>query len=185
MENCFDAQEVNLITCGAQATIPLVHAVNRISAVAYAELVSTISASSAGPGTRNNIDEFTVATARSLEALGGAAAGKAIMILNPARPPISMRNTLYLDVPGGDGERIRRHLHQAVAEIRQYVPGYKLLAEPIVSDDVWTVFVEVLGAGDHLPVYAGNLDIMTSAAIRVAEVIAAVETASQATAARS
>jgi acetaldehyde dehydrogenase len=165
-----DALEVNLVTCGAQAVVPLVAALSAVGEVPYAEMVSTVASRSAGPGTRQNIDEFTIATARSLEQLGGAAQGKAIIILNPAEPPLMMRNTLYAEMPGADPEAAAAAVRGAVERVEAYVPGYRLKSEPLVADGVVTVFVEVEGAGDYLPPYAGNLDIMTSAAVRVAEV---------------
>jgi acetaldehyde dehydrogenase len=169
-----DAPEVNLVTCGAQATVPIVHALSALGPVSYAEIVSTVASKSAGPGTRQNIDEFTVATARSLERLGAAQQGKAIMVLNPAEPPIVMRNTIYIEAPEiapADGMTM---IKAAADSIGAYVPGYRLGTEPVVSPDgVFTVFIEVTGAGDYLPPYAGNLDIMTSAAVRVAELFGA------------
>jgi acetaldehyde dehydrogenase len=167
-----DAREVNLITCGAQATIPVVAAVRGICELPYAETVSTISSRSAGPGTRNNIDEFTSATARGLEAIGGAGRAKAIIVLNPADPPIRMRNTIYLDVGDTDLGLLAETIRAAVAEVAAYVPGYRLALEPQLADGIATVMVEVEGAGDYLPAYAGNLDIMTAAAVRVAELYA-------------
>ncbi len=163
------AQEVNLVTCGAQATIPIVAALSAVADVAYAETVSTISSRSAGPGTRQNIDEFTTATARALEAIGGAREAKAIIILNPANPPIMMRNTIYAETAEPDVAAIEAAIEAAVAGVSAYVPGYRLLMAPLIADGVVTVMIEVEGAGDNLPAYAGNLDIMTSAAIRVAE----------------
>jgi acetaldehyde dehydrogenase len=167
-----DAAEVNLVTCGAQAVVPLVAALSAVGEVPYAEMVSTVASRSAGPGTRQNIDEFTIATARSLEQLGGAGRGKAIIILNPAEPPLMMRNTLYAEMPGADPEAAAGAVRAAVERVAAYVPGYRLKSEPLVADGVVTVFVEVEGAGDYLPSYAGNLDIMTSAAVRVAELYA-------------
>jgi acetaldehyde dehydrogenase len=164
-----DAPDVNLVTCGAQATVPVVAAIAGVAAVPYAEIVSTISASSAGPGTRANIDEFTRSTAAALQSVGGAEKGKAIMLLNPADPPILMRNTVYADVPDGDSEAIAAAVDGVVESVSAYVPGYRLAAPVDVSDGVATVLLEVEGAGDFLPSYAGNLDIMTSAAVRVAE----------------
>lgn len=173
--------DVNLITCGGQATIPLVHAISRVAPVRYAEIVSTVASASAGPGTRQNIDEFTFTTARGLETIGGAQQGKAIIILNPAEPPLIMRNTVYA-VPAGeesDAEAIRTSVEQAALEVRRYVPGYRL--KPPVFDlrqtpwgrrSVVTLLLEVEGAGDFLPPYAGNLDIMTASARRVGEVLA-------------
>jgi acetaldehyde dehydrogenase len=164
-----DAPEVNLVTCGAQATVPIVAALSRVAEVEYAETVSTVASRSAGPGTRQNIDEFTTATARALETIGGARAAKAIIILNPADPPIMMRNTIYARIAQPDADAIGRAVTDAVADVAAYVPGYRLAMAPLVADDVVTLMVEVEGAGDHLEPYAGNLDIMTSAAVRVAE----------------
>jgi acetaldehyde dehydrogenase len=172
---------VNLITCGGQATIPLVYAVNRVAPVAYAEMVSTVASRSAGPGTRQNIDEFTFTTARGLEVIGGAQQGKAIIILNPADPPILMRNTIYL-IPADefDEAAIMDSVDQMVADVQQYVPGYRL-KNPLVFDQretpeglktVVVILLEVEGAGDYLPPYAGNLDIMTASARRVGEMFA-------------
>ena len=166
------AADVNLVTCGAQATVPVVAALSRAGAVGYAEIVSTVASRSAGPGTRQNIDEFTIATARSLETLGGAKVGKAIIILNPAEPPIVMRNTVYAEIDGMDPESAVAAVRAAVSRVASYVPGYRLAADPLVADGLVTVFLEVEGAGDYLPSYAGNLDIMTSAAVRVAELYA-------------
>jgi acetaldehyde dehydrogenase len=164
-----DVREVNLVTCGAQATIPVVAALSGVADVTYAETVSTISSLSAGPGTRHNIDEFTTATARGLETIGGARRAKAIIILNPANPPILMRNTIYAEMHEPDAEVIAEAVAKAVAAVAAYVPGFRLMMPPLIADGVVTVMVEVEGAGDNLPAYAGNLDIMTSAAIRVAE----------------
>jgi acetaldehyde dehydrogenase (acetylating) len=164
-----DAAEVTLVTCGAQATVPIVAALSRVADVAYAETVSTVASRSAGPGTRQNIDEFTTATARALETIGGARAAKAIIILNPADPPIMMRNTIYARIAEPDEDAIGRVVTDAVADVAGYVPGYHLAMAPLIADGVVTLMVEVEGAGDHLPPYAGNLDIMTSAAVRVAE----------------
>jgi acetaldehyde dehydrogenase len=167
-----DAPEVNLVTCGAQAVVPLVAALSALGDVPYAEMVSTVASRSAGPGTRQNIDEFTIATARSLERLGGAGKGKAIIILNPAEPPLMMRNTLYAEMPDADPDAAAAAIRGAVERVAAYVPGYRLKSDPLVADGVVTVFLEVEGAGDYLPPYAGNLDIMTSAAVRVAELYA-------------
>jgi acetaldehyde dehydrogenase (acetylating) len=164
-----DAAEVNLVTCGAQATIPIVAAISAVCSVAYAETVSTVSSRSAGPGTRQNIDEFTTATARALESIGGARAAKAIIILNPANPPIMMQNTIYLELGDPDPDTLERAVADAVAGVAAYVPGYRLKTAPLIADGVLTVMLEVEGAGDNLPSFAGNLDIMTSAAVRVAE----------------
>ncbi len=169
LEENLGAADVNLVTCGAQATVPVVAALSSVGPVRYAEVVSTVASRSAGPGTRSNIDEFTTATARSLETLGGAAAGKAIIILNPADPPIMMRNTVYAEIDAMSPEQAATAVLDAVGRVAAYVPGYRLVAEPLVADGLLTAFVEVEGAGDYLPSYAGNLDIMTSAAVRVAE----------------
>ncbi len=164
-----DAREVNLVTCGAQATVPIVAALSKVGELRYAETVSTISSSSAGPGTRQNIDEFTTSTARALESIGGASEAKAIIILNPAKPPIMMRNTIYAQLADADPDAIGQAVTEAVASVSAYVPGYRVTTAPLIADGLVTVIVEVEGAGDNLPPYAGNLDIMTSSAIRVAE----------------
>ena len=164
-----DAADVNLVTCGAQATIPIVAAIAATTDLPYAEIVSTISARSAGPGTRANIDEFTESTARAVEDVGGARRGKAVMLLNPSDPPVLMRNTIYADIPGADHESVVAAIDEVVASVATYVPGYRLTARPNIHEDVVTVLIEVEGAGDYLPEYAGNLDIMTSAAVRMAE----------------
>ncbi len=166
------AKNVNMVSCGAQATVPIVHAINRVAPVEYAEIVATIASLSAGPGTRQNIDEFTQTTARGLEVVGGAQRGKAIIILNPADPPIMMRDTVYVRAPGMDPELVSRSIYDMVESIQEYVPGYRLRTEPIFEGDKVTVFINVEGAGDYLPAYAGNLDIMTHAAVRVGEEIA-------------
>lgn len=162
-------ENVNLTTCGGQATAPVVAAINRAASIEYAEIVSTVASLSAGPGTRQNIDEFTVTTARALETIGGAKKGKAIIILNPADPPILMRNTVYALVEKVDQQKINRSIQEMVATVQEYVPGYRLKASPIFDDHQVTVLLEVEGAGDFLPQYAGNLDIMTAAATRVGE----------------
>jgi len=167
------APNLNLVTCGGQATIPIVAAVNRVARVEYAEIVATIASASAGPGTRQNIDEFTQTTARGLERLGGARSGKAIIVLNPADPPIMMRDTIYVRFErGASQEEITASIRRMVREMQQYVPGYRLRAEPLFEDDQVTVMLEVEGAGDFLPRYSGNLDIMTAAAVRVGEEVA-------------
>jgi acetaldehyde dehydrogenase len=167
-----EAADVSLVTCGAQATVPVVAALARRSRVEYAEAVSTVASRSAGPGTRQNIDEFTFATARSLETVGGAQRGKAIILLNPADPPITMRNTVYVEAPELAPDEAIGAVEGAVAWVARYVPGYRLAAEPLAAEGVVTVLLEVEGAADYLPPYAGNLDIMTSAAVRVAELYA-------------
>lgn len=176
-----DALNVNMITCGGQATIPIVYAVSRIVEVRYAEIVASVASVSAGPGTRANIDEFTKTTARGVQTIGGAARGKAIIILNPADPPMIMRDTIFCAIPtDADREAIAASIHDVVKEVQTYVPGYRLLNEPQFDEPsinsggqaLVTTFVEVEGAGDYLPPYAGNLDIMTAAATKVGEEIA-------------
>jgi acetaldehyde dehydrogenase len=163
-----DAMELNLVSCAAQATVPLVAAVARASgAVRYAETVSTVASRSAGPGTRQNIDEFTHKTRKALEAIGGAEVGKAIVILNPAEPPLCMRNTVYAEVTGLDEDLLVAELDRMVARVTAYVPGYRIRG-PVIDGSKVTVFSEVEGAGDFLPKYAGNLDIITAAAVRMA-----------------
>ncbi|WP_203335658.1 acetaldehyde dehydrogenase (acetylating) [Nocardioides limicola] len=175
------ADNVNMITCGGQATIPMVAAVSRVAPVSYAEIVASVSSASAGPGTRANIDEFTRTTAAGVESIGGAQRGKAIIILNPAEPPMIMRDTIFCAVPpDADREAITASVHAMQAAVAEYVPGYRLLVEPQFDDPSHatgqmtkvSIFVEVAGAGDYLPTYAGNLDIMTAAAARVGEGIA-------------
>jgi acetaldehyde dehydrogenase len=172
---------LNLITCGGQATIPIVHAVARVTPVSYAEIVATVASRSAGPGTRANIDEFTRTTSRGLEVIGGATRGKAIVVLNPAEPPIVMRDTIFCAIAeDADTGRIAASIVDMVAEVARYVPGYRLVTEPQFDPPAPAtgglarvgVFVEVAGAGDFLPPFAGNLDIMTAAATRVGEELA-------------
>ena len=180
-----DAPNVNMVTCGGQATIPIVHAVSRAAAdqggVPYAEIVASVASASAGPGTRANIDEFTKTTSRGVETIGGAGRGKAIIILNPADPPMIMRDTIFCAIPeDADHDAITASIRAMVAEVQTYVPGYRMLNEPQFEEPsvvnggqhVVTTFIEVEGAGDYLPPYAGNLDIMTAAATKVGEEIA-------------
>ncbi|WP_327299870.1 acetaldehyde dehydrogenase (acetylating) [Streptomyces sp. NBC_01197] len=173
-----DQPNVNMITCGGQATIPMVYAVSRIVPVRYAEIVASVSSVSAGPGTRANIDEFTRTTARGIEDIGGADRGKAIIILNPADPPVMMRDTVFCAIPeDADRDAIALSVKQVAEDVASYVPGYRLRSEPQFDDPTpesggmarVAVFLEVEGAGDYLPPYAGNLDIMTAAATKVGE----------------
>lgn len=193
LDDLADAPNLNMVTCGGQATVPIVAAISAVTPVHYAEIVATIASRSAGPGTRANIDEFTETTAEALTAVGGAARGKAIIILNPAEPPMIMRDTVHLLVDAAaDRAAITRAVTQQVERVAEYVPGYRLAQQTQFVDieagaasDLGvvdaatqvTVLLEVRGAGHYLPPYAGNLDIMTSAALRVAEVIARRESA--------
>lgn len=164
---------VNMVSCGGQATIPIVAAVSRVQPVAYAEIVATVASKSAGPGTRKNIDEFTRTTASGIEKVGGAKRGKAIIILNPAEPPLIMRDTVHcLTETEPDQQRITESVHAMIAEVRKYVPGYQLKNGPVFDGNRVSVFLEVAGLGDYLPKYAGNLDIMTAAALRTGEMLA-------------
>lgn len=185
-----DEPNVNMVTCGGQATIPIVAAVHRVSPVIYGEIVASIASKSAGPGTRANIDEFTETTSRAIEVVGGARRGKAVIVLNPAEPPLIMRDTVYCLCAGGDQDAIRASIEAMVAEVQTYVPGYRLKQavqfeqisdnERLLIPDMGesfaglkvSVFLEVEGAAHYLPAYAGNLDIMTSAALKTAERIA-------------
>jgi acetaldehyde dehydrogenase len=176
-----EAPNVNLITCGGQATIPIVAAVSRVVPVEYAEIVATVASRSAGPGTRQNIDEFTRTTSRGIEVIGGARRGKAIIVLNPAEPPMVMRDTIFCAIPpDADQGAVADSIRAMVADVASYVPGYRLLNEPQFEPASprtanlarVATFVEVEGAGDYLPAYAGNLDVMTSAAVRVGELLA-------------
>lgn len=164
---------VNMVTCGGQATIPMVYAVSRVQPVEYGEIVATVSSRSAGPGTRKNIDEFTQTTAGAVERVGGAKKGKAIIILNPAEPPLIMRDTIHcLTVDTPDQDAITDSIHQMIAEVQKYVPGYTLKNGPVFDGNRVSIFMEVEGLGDYLPKYAGNLDIMTAAGLRTAEMFA-------------
>jgi acetaldehyde/propanal dehydrogenase len=167
------ARNVNMVSCGGQATIPMVAAVSRVQPVDYAEIVCTVASRSIGPGTRQNIDEFTRTTAGAVERIGGAHRGKAIIIINPADPPIIMRDTIHCltrDEP--DRDRVTASVREMVKKVQEYVPGYTLKNGPVFDGRRVTVFMEVAGRGDYLPKYAGNLDIMTSAALRTAELFA-------------
>ena len=164
---------VNMVTCGGQATIPMVFAVSRVQAVDYAEIVATVSSRSAGPGTRKNIDEFTRTTASAVAKVGGAKQGKAIIIINPADPPLIMRDTVHCLVEGTPDEAaITASVHSMVKEVQKYVPGYRLVNGPVFDGKRVSIYLEVEGLGDYLPKYAGNLDIMTAAAARTAEMFA-------------
>jgi acetaldehyde dehydrogenase len=164
---------INMVTCGGQATIPMVAAVSRVVPVSYAEIVASVASLAAGPGTRANIDEFTRTTAGAVAKLGGADRGKAIIILNPADPPVIMRDTIFTAVPDDvDEAAIIASVRAMEAEVQTYVPGYRLTADPQFDPGRVAIFVEVEGAGDYFPPYAGNLDIMTAAAARVGEQIA-------------
>ena len=186
MDALRDVDNVNMVTCGGQATIPMVAAVSRVAKVHYGEIVASISSKSAGPGTRANIDEFTETTAEAIEKVGGASRGKAIIILNPAEPPLVMRDTVFTLSEQADKEEIRQSIHQMVEEVQKYVPGYSLHQEvqfedipedqPVFIEGVGhksglktMVLLQVVGAGHYLPEYAGNLDIMTSAALATGE----------------
>ena len=164
---------VNMVTCGGQATIPMVAAVLRVQSVAYGEIVATVSSRSVGPGTRKNIDEFTRTTAGAVEQVGGAKKGKAIIIINPAEPPMMMRDTVHcLTETEPDQAAITQSIHDMIAQVQKYVPGYRLVNGPVFDGNRVSVFLEVEGLGDYLPKYAGNLDIMTAAAARTAEMFA-------------
>ncbi len=176
----FDAPNLNMVSCGGQATIPMVAAVNRVARVKYAEIVASIASKSAGPGTRANIDEFTQTTARAIESVGGAAKGKAIIVLNPAEPPLIMRNTVFCLSEDADPAAVNASILRMIEEVRTYVPGYRLKQEvqfdefrsPKANGLKTSIFLEVEGAGHYLPAYAGNLDIMTSAALKTGERLA-------------
>ena len=164
---------VNMVTCGGQATIPMVAAISRVQPVAYGEIVATVSSKSAGPGTRKNIDEFTRTTAGAVEKVGGAKKGKAIIIINPAEPPLMMRDTVHCLTEGEpQQDAIRESITDMIKEVQKYVPGYRLVNGPVFDGNRVSVYLEVEGLGDYLPKYAGNLDIMTAAAARTAEMFA-------------
>ena len=164
---------VNMVTCGGQATIPMVAAISRVQPVKYGEIVATVASKSAGPGTRKNIDEFTRTTAGAVEKVGGAKSGKAIIILNPAEPPLIMRDTVHcLTESEPDQAKITESIHAMIKEVQKYVPGYRLVNGPVFDGNRVSVFMEVEGLGDYLPKYSGNLDIMTAAAARTAEMFA-------------
>ena len=169
-----DVLNINMVTCGGQATIPIVHAVERVAGAAYAEIVACISSKSAGPGTRANMDEFTETTSRAIETIGGADKGKAIIVLNPAEPPLMMTNTIMVRVKDQSVgiERIAASINEMVTELQSYVPGYHLRVPPIMEGDKVTTIVQVEGQGDFLPPYSGNLDIINAAAVAAAEIIA-------------
>jgi acetaldehyde dehydrogenase len=198
LDTHLDAKNLNMVTCGGQATIPIVAAVSRVTPVPYAEIVASIASRSAGPGTRANIDEFTETTAAAIEQVGGAGKGKAIIILNPAEPPMIMRDTVHCLIGDADQDAIRASVEQMSADVAAYVPGYRLKQPvqftPLTRDQAVhtllpdgtppvtttvSVLLEVEGAAHYLPSYAGNLDIMTSAALRVAEHIAAAQGAAR------
>ena len=164
---------VNMVTCGGQATIPMVYAVSRVQPISYGEIVATVSSRSVGPGTRKNIDEFTRTTAGAIEKVGGAKKGKAIIIINPAEPPMIMRDTVHCLTEGEPNQAaIIESVHRMIAEVQKYVPGYRLKNGPVFDGRRVSIFLEVEGLGDYLPKYAGNLDIMTAAAARTGELFA-------------
>ncbi len=165
-------KNVNLVTCGGQATVPIVFAIDQAVGVDYAEVVASTASPAAGPGTRKNIDEYTRTTKKALEMVGGADRAKAIITLNPTKPPIKMKNTIYTRVKKRNPEAIKRAVDKIVEQVKKYVPGYNLKIEPELDGDIVTTVIEVTGAGDYLPEYAGNLDIMTAAALETGELFA-------------
>jgi acetaldehyde/propanal dehydrogenase len=166
-------KNVNMVSCGGQATIPMVYAVSRVQKVKYGEIVATVASKSVGPGTRKNIDEFTRTTASGVEKVGGAKVGKAIIVINPAEPPMIMRDTIHcLTEEAPKQDEITKSVHDMIEEVQKYVPGYRLVNGPVFDGNRVTVFMEVAGLGDYLPKYAGNLDIMTASATRTAEMFA-------------
>ena len=191
LDQNFEARDINMVTCGGQATIPIVAAAARVAKVHYAEIVASIASKSAGPGTRANIDEFTETTARAIERIGGARKGKAVIVLNPAEPPLTMRDTVYCLTESCDHDAMSASIEEMVSVVQGYVPGYRLKqkvqfeeilpdravcieGEPIFGTKV-SVFLEIEGAAHYLPAFAGNLDIMTSAALATAEKLAAAD----------
>lgn len=185
LKDYFNSKNVNMVTCGGQATIPVVYAISKVTKVKYAEIVASIASKSAGPGTRANIDEFTETTSYAIKKIGGAEIGKAIIILNPTEPPLIMRDTVYCLIEKTDNILVKQSIEKYVELVSNYVPGYKMVKDPVFEDvNVFipgfgnfdctkvTVFLEVKGAGHYLPEYAGNLDIMTSAALQVGEQMA-------------
>jgi len=172
LDSHLDAKNVNMVTCGGQATIPIVHAITRVCSTTYAETVSIIASKSAGPGTRQNIDEFTITTSNAVMSIGGTPKGKAIILLNPANPPITNYNTIYAFSDNIDSKTLLSSINDMVRSVQEYVPGYRLKLPPIIDENKVTVMVEIEGSGDYLPKYSGNLDIMTCAALAVGERIA-------------
>jgi acetaldehyde dehydrogenase (acetylating) len=172
LKDLYEAPNLNMVTCAGQATVPIVYAVAQAAGAKYAEIVACIASKSAGPGTRQNIDEFTQTTAKAVCSIGGARRGKAIIILNPAEPPLMMTDTIYVEVDTPDMEAIEASVQAMVPIVQTYVPGYRLRVPPIIDGHKVTVIVEVEGAGEFLPKYSGNLDIMTSAAMRVGDELA-------------
>lgn len=169
LAEALDLENVNLITCGGQATVPLAYAITRVADVEYLEIVATIASKSAGKGTRDNIDEFTQTTKDALLEVGQVKRAKAIIVLNPAEPPITMRNTVYAKIRNPDMKKIKDAVGEMEKEIKKYVPGYKVILGPLYENGRVTTSIEVAGSGDFLPEYSGNLDIITCAAIQIAE----------------